>query len=165
MLGHLSQSLEHGKARHSSPKQRDANVLVPGGRPAKAETQGNGHVPKAPEKRCVLWLSPPPSFLPHWRWGTKPEDRINKSTDAASFFHSLPLMNNRGQRLTPSRFLSSLCMVTHTETEMKTHRKRSLGRNMETGVGSIWGVINTFNHSSPAVKEQLLLVLHLTGEI
>lgn len=164
MLGLLSQSLHHGKARHSSPKQRD--VSVPGGRPAKAETRGAGHVPKAPEKRCVPGLSPPPSFLPNWRWGTKPEDRINKSTDAASSFHSLPLMNNRGQRLTPSRFLSSLCMRTHTETQMKTHRERSQCRNMETGVGSssISCVINKFSHSSPMVKEQLLLVLHLTGD-
>ena len=86
--------------------------------------QGAEHVPLAPEKRCTSGSSPPPPLLPHRSWGTKPEDKINKSTDAASSFHSLPLMNNRGQPPTSSRFLSTLHAHTYGGTT-KAHRTGS----------------------------------------
>lgn len=124
MLRHFSQSLNHGKTWHSNPQQWDTNVSVPGGRPAGAERQQAGLVPQAPEKRCASGLSPRPSLLPHRRWGTKPEDRINKSTDAASAFHSLPLMNNRGQPPTSSRFSSPLNAHTYRDTNENTQGKK-----------------------------------------
>lgn len=150
-------------ARQGTPVQNNETLMCQcqvAGQP-RHRTQGNGHVPKAPEKRCVLWLSPPPSFLPHWRWGTKPEDRINKSTDAAISFHSLPLMNNRGQRLT----LQDSCLLSAC-AHIQRHKWKHTGIwRQGVASSSIWGVINTFNHSCPTVKEQLLLVLYLTVEL
>lgn len=74
---------------------------------------GQGTFPGLQRRGVCLGRASPPSFLPHWRCGTKPEDWINKSADAASSFHSLPLMNNRGQPLTSSSFLSSLHVHTY----------------------------------------------------
>lgn len=74
-------------------------------------------------KRCVSGLRLPPRFLlPHRRWGTQPEDRINKSTDAASSFHSIPLMNNTGHLppTPPTSFkILALSACAHIEKQMK----------------------------------------------
>lgn len=81
------------------------------------------------EEVCI-WIKPTlQTPLSHRRWGTKPEDTINKSTDAASSSHSLPPMNNRGQSPASSRVLSSLNI--HVHTYRHTHEDTWGGKLMQ----------------------------------
>lgn len=66
----------------------------------------------------------------------------------------------------PPQDTCPLCTCAHTDTQMITHRKRRLRWNLRTGaiLSSIPGV-DVFNYWPPAAEEeQLLPVVHLTGE-
>lgn len=86
-------------------------------------------------KRCVSGLRLPPWFLPHRRWGTQPEDRINKSTDAASSFHSIPLMNNTGHLPPTPNLLQDPCAV-YMCTYRETNEKHTQVKKQADGNGS-----------------------------